>query len=419
MRSVRAYRYRWLILLALILLVFAVEIQWMALSPIGRVANRFYDASWQRGRYSIVDLMSIIYMGGFIVFAIPASFLIHKAGITISLRISSILVVLGSAMKVLEVQSPTFLLVSQAVLSMAQAIILSMATVTVARWFPIRERGMAVGLVSACQYIAIAFNVVFSPYLMRDGSFPRLVAIYSMISSGFAVVGALLIRENPPTPSSLVEPADESYLKAFLTIGRIGTVRGMITVFAISWGVIMAMLVKIDFIAAELNLGSTARFGLVMILSGAVGAFILPAVSDAVRKRKVLFAGCLGLSLPGMLLLYFSRNAAMSYVGAVIFGFFAFSAIPIGLQYAAEMGYPNPEEIVQSHMVFFSQGVGALILVFTMSETILEFRHMISFFLALMLGCFLGSTFFDESKVIITEDERLDKEINREIVQNE
>ncbi|MCK9302096.1 MAG: MFS transporter [Bacteroidales bacterium] len=391
----------------------------MALSPIGRITSKFYGSPWNQSRYSIVDLMSIIYMGGFIVFAIPASFLIHKTGITYSLRIASLLVIVGSLMKIIKVRSPSFLLVSQAIMSFSQAIILSMATVTVARWFPIRERGMAVGIVSACQYIALAFDMVFSPFLMSGGSFPRLIAIYSAISSGFAIIGALLIKENPPTPSSLIEPADESYLKASLTIGRINSLRGMITVFSVTWGVLMVMLVKIDFIAAELNLGSTAWFALALILSGAIGAFILPAISDAIKKRKVLFVGCLGLSLPGMLLLFFSKNRGMSYAGAVIFGFFAFSAIPIGLQYAAELGFPNPEEIVQSHMVFFSQGLGALILLLTMSGSIWEFRHLLSFFIALLLGCFIGSTFLDESKMIITEDERLDKEINREIVQNE
>lgn len=83
--------------------------------------------------------MSIIYMGGFIVFAIPASFLIHKTGITYSLRIASLLVIVGSLMKIIKVRSPSFLLVSQAIMSFSQAIILSMATVTVARWFPIRN----------------------------------------------------------------------------------------------------------------------------------------------------------------------------------------------------------------------------------------------------------------------------------------
>lgn len=419
MKSVRAYRYRWLILLALVLLVFAVEIQWMAFSPIGRIANKFYEAAWTSNEYSVVDLMSFIYMGGFVLFAIPASLLINKTGICRSLRFASLLVILGSVAKVFQVDSPVFMLLCQVVMACAQAIILCLETVTVARWFPIRERGMAVGIISACQYIALAFVMVFSPYLIRNGSFPRLVSVYGGISFLFAIIGALIIKENPPTPSSMIEPADESYVKALFTIGKIKSLRGLITVFAVSWGVLMAMLVKIDFIASELELDSTAWFGLTLMISGAIGAIVVPALSDTFKKRKVFFVGCFGLCLPGLLLVCFSTSGAMSFAGAAIFGFFAFSAIPIGLQYAAELGFPLHEEIVQSHMVFFSQGLGALILLFTMSDTILELRHLISFFIALLLACFAGSTFIGESTMIVTEEERLGKEINKEIVQTE
>ncbi len=70
-------------------------------------------------------------------------------------------------------------------------------------------------------------------------------------------------------------------------------------------------------------------------------------------------------------------------------------------------------------MTLYSQAVGIFVMLVSMEGTVMEQRYNMAFFAGLLLACFFGCTFLDESPVIITEDERLDQEINKEIVQTE
>lgn len=416
-----AYRYRWVVLASMVVLLFSVEIQWMTLSPIGRSANAYFSTAWNPPTVSFVDLLSFIYMAGFVVFALPSSFIIKKGGVVRSVYIAAFIICVASVLKAALPHSPSMIIAAQILFSFSQAIVLNMETATVATWFPIRERGMAMGILSSFLFIALSFNMVFSPYLMSDSamrSIPRIFLIYGGISFAGAIISAVFIREQPPTPSSFVEPASTTYLKAFSRVEKQNSLKGIILIFSISWGVLMAMLVKIDLIASQMKVSSTAFFGLTMLLSGAVGAVVIPALSDHFRKRKFFYVLCGGCSLPGLVMMMFANNETLAYAGAGVFGFFAFCTIPIGEQYAAELGHEIPEEIVQVWMSLFSQAVGALIILITMFSAV-YLDNLIIFFIGLLVASFIGMTFLSESKVIVTEEERLDKEINREIVQDE
>lgn len=418
MRHVYAYRYRWVVLLSLVLLTIAVEIPWMNLAPLGRTVNAFYRDVWHFP-WRFVDMMIIVYMAVFVLFATPAAWLISKCGVTISVSCAGLLIAGGSVLRVSCYQYPLLMIVGQVLYATAQVIALNLGVTTVARWFPIRERGMAMGIISSMQYIALGADMVLPGLITYDFLFNLFLG--SFLCTVFGMVAAVLMREKPPTPSSLVEPAEEvaPFAGRKTAITKTRSLRGVMLIFAIGWGVLMAMLARIDFLADQLHMPSTSKFALALMLSGVVGAVVLPALSDYTRKRKLWYAACQSMALPGLLLMIWGESRMQVYFGAGIFGFFAFSAIPIGLQYGAELGYKYPEIKIQARMTLFSQVVGIFIMLVSMEGTVLEQRYNFSFFIGLLLACFFGSTFLDESPMIITEDERLDQEINKEIVQTE
>ena len=84
-------------------------------------------------------------------------------------------------------------------------------------------------------------------------------------------------------------------------------------------------------------------FGGLLLLGGIIGAFILPALSDKVRKRvPFLLLGMLG-SIPGLIGLTFGQVYWVMILSSFAYGFFMISIAPIGYQYAAELTYPVPE----------------------------------------------------------------------------
>lgn len=416
MNHVVAYRYRWVVLLTLILLTVCVESQWLVLAPVSRAASAYYADVWPY-RFPLGDLMSVIYMGVFVLFAWPVALMISKVGIVRSLRRSVVLIIIGSIAKASYPHSATAALVGQLFFAFAHVIVLDMQTVTVARWFPIRERGMAMGLLSSARYITLAAVLIFTPYFV-SWSFPRMLQIYGAFSVITAFVSAFLIRENPPSPSSLVEPAKNiAFDPLHPKTGK--SLAGITLIFSVFWGVLMSVLIKIDGVAAEMHVQNVSYLALTLTLCGAGGAIILPVISDATRKRKLWFVLSLGFSLLGILVIALSPDEKTTYIGTGIFGFFSFSAIPIGLQYAVEIGYPAQEEKIQARMMLFAQAVCALIVLATELPVIISISYSLGFFIALVVACFAGSLFLSESPMIVTEDERLGKEIDREIVQNE
>jgi MFS family permease len=160
---------------------------------------------------------------------------------------------------------PTFSLVllGQFILAIGQALVLTSITEIVSRWFPIRERGMAVGITSASQYLSLAVVMILSPILVvtkaNDPSwgsgFEELMRFYAILSSTLALVAAILIRENPPSPSSALPTNNKVHYKSsFRAINAIPSLRGLMIIFAIGWGVLMTLFIKIDEISECLAL---------------------------------------------------------------------------------------------------------------------------------------------------------------------
>jgi len=104
--------------------------------------------------------------------------------------------------------------------------------------------------------------------------------------------------------------------------------------------------------------------GALMIAGGLVGAVLLPALSDKQGKRQpYLMLAFLG-AIPGLIGLTFASSGLLLYGSAVILGFFLVSAMPIGMQYAAEITYPTPEGTSNGLVQLFGQG--AVVFVYIM-----------------------------------------------------
>ncbi|MDT4762721.1 MFS transporter [Sphaerochaeta sp. PS] len=434
MKSVKAYRYRWLILIGLMALLLAVGMQWMNLSPVGRVVNIYYQGQVSSIFSNPVEFLSLAYLLIFVVGSIPASYVIHRLGITVSIRIAAGMIVFGALGKWIYLSNFSIVLFCQLILALAQALVLNSITEIVSRWFPIRERGMAVGMASAAQYFSLGIVMFLSPLMVvtkanapnYGSGIEAMMGMYAALCSVFAIAAAFLIRENPPSPSSILQREPSvSFLNSFKAMNKIPSLRGLMIIFSVGWGVLITLLVKIDTISEILGFpDSDGRLGIVLLVGGMIGAIVLPSLSDRWRKRKAFFVFCNLCSIPGVLLLVFSQdlgsllwgNQVFALLGAFIIGFCLLSSIPIGSQYAAELGHGISEEIIQALLLLFSQASGALILIITLVSRGQYAGQLLSGLAALLFAAMMGSTFLKESEVIVTEEERLNQVIEKEIV---
>ena len=101
-----------------------------------------------------------------------------------------------------------------------------------------------------------------------------------------------------------------------------------------------------------------------MIVGGLLGAVIIPAISDKQGKRQRFLYIALAGAIPGLLGLTFAPTLFLLLLSAFVLGFFLVSALPVAMQYAAEITAPTPEGTSNGLIQLFGQG--AVVFVYIM-----------------------------------------------------
>jgi sugar phosphate permease len=92
-----------------------------------------------------------------------------------------------------------------------------------------------------------------------------------------------------------------------------------------------------------------------MIVGGVVGAVVIPALSDKQRKRQLyLYVAFIG-AIPGLIGLTFATTSVILFASAFVLGFFLTSAMPVIMQYTAEVTHPTPEGTSNGLIQLFGQ----------------------------------------------------------------
>ncbi len=433
MRSVRVYKYRWVVLLALMLVSIASQVQWLALAPVSRAAAAFYRDQLPPDSLVNPDLLTLIHLVVFVFFSIPASYLIDKFDLKISLRLGTLCIAVFSLAKGLGAEIFLVVVIAQIGLAIAHPLILNSVTAVSARWFPLRERGFATGLVSLGQYFGIFLIMVISPRFVSNspsstqyGSGTASLLFWYGIATAFvAIVAFFLFKEKPLTPASIepYEPVD--FIQSFKILVHKKHMRGFIIIFSLLWGMFFVFISKIDGIAAFIGVeNSNGILGVILLIGGMIGSVVIPALSDYFRKRKLFFLiSSLGVFFCFLIFavtpsLNYLRalSAPISMVFAGLLGFFFMSVIPLGFQYAAELSYPVQEASSQGVLLLNGHLMGVLILLFMNIGGGKHLESVLIASVALLFAATLGVMFINESPIIITEDERLREAVDKEIV---
>ncbi|MEA5030608.1 MAG: MFS transporter [Sphaerochaeta sp.] len=433
MKSVRVYPYRWIVLAALMAVIMASEMQWLALAPISRAAGAFYSSQIPADSLIGPDLLTLIHLVVFVFFSLPASYIIDKVGLKWTLRSSAILLAVFSIVKGLGAASFWTVVVSQIGLSVAHALILNNVTLVTARWFPLRERGFATGLVSFAQYLGLLLIMILSPQLVVTNphmagygeGIPSLLFWLGLATATGAFAVLFFFKEKPPTPSSMEPFENESFFTSFKLLLHKKHMGGFITIFGLVWGLFNVFIAKIDSITAFIGVqNSNGIVGLILLGAGMLGSVVVPLLSDYLRKRKLFFFICMAGILVGVLVFasiplldeFILSPVMAGFIAAGILGFFFQSAIPLGYQYASELSFPVQEASSQGVLLLNGHFIGIIILIFMNLEGGRFLEPVLIISVALLFAAVLAVLFIKESPIIVTEDERLREAVDKESV---
>jgi cyanate permease len=252
-------------------------------------------------------------------------------------------------------------------IAIAQPFLLNAWTTVPAKWFPVEGRATAVGMITLANLVGTALGMVLTPILIESMSLSSVQLIYGGITAFSSILFLLLAREKPPTPPCA--PGMET--RALMLDGLKHALQVkpfwlyLIASF-IGLGIFNGLTTWIEAIIRPRGFTPTdaGTLGALMIAGGLVGAVVLPALSDKQHKRQrylmIAFVG----AIPGLLGLTFATSGTLLFTSAVLMGFFLVSAMPIGMQYAAEITYPTPEGTSNGLIQLFGQG--AVVFVYIM-----------------------------------------------------
>ncbi len=388
--KIRVYPYRWTILLLYFLITVIIEIQWLTFASVSTVAQEFYGTSALR-----IDFLSMIFMIVFIVMSIPASYVLDTWGLKKGLVIGAILTGIFGVIKSIGANNLLIVTLAQTGLAIAQPFILNAVTKVGAKWFPVQERATVAGLGSLAQYVGIIIALALTPLLISEVSevgfgISKMLWVYGIASVLGAILVLIFMKEEPPTP-----PSEEEFTARISPIAGIRDIfskqdmKLLLLLFFIGLGIFNAVSTCIDQICKDLTVEETGLVGGVMLIGGVLGALILPALSDKMRKRKPFIVLCMILMLPGLIGLTVFSNFIPMMISAFVFGFFIMSAGPIGFQYGAEKSYPAPESTSQGIILLMGQ-VSGILFVFGLNKTGV-FIAMLSFVILTVFNVFVST----------------------------
>ncbi|MBN1231323.1 MAG: MFS transporter [Anaerolineales bacterium] len=358
----KLYGYRWVVLGVFMFINLTIQILWITYSPITGLAAAYYGVTDLK-----IGLLAMSFMIAFIPLSIPVSWLIDTYGFRLTVSIGAALMAIFGLMRGLVGTDYTLVLVSTIGIAIAQPFLLNAWTTVPAKWFPVESRATAVGLVTLANLIGTALGMVLTPIMIETMTIDKVQLIFGGITAVSFVLFILLARETPPTPPC--SPGQQTRALMLDGLKHAFTIKSfwlyLITAF-IGLGIFNGLTTWIEAIIRPRGFtpNDAGTLGALMIAGGLVGAVVLPALSDKQQKRqRFLLIAFIG-AIPGLVGLTFATSEILLYVSAVILGFFLVSAMPIGMQYAAEITHPTPEGTSNGLIQLFGQG--AVVFVYIM-----------------------------------------------------
>lgn len=353
--KIKVYGYRWLVLLAFVLISIMTQVLWITFAPITSVAAGFYHTS-----DLMIGLLSMSFMIVYIFMFLPSAWVIDTRGFKTAVGIGAVLSAVFGLTRGIFASNFTLVFISQVGIAAGQPFVLGSITKVAARWFPAKERATASGLGTLALYLGPLAAMLLSPFLVLRIGLPRMLIVYGIATAAAAAVFLAVAREHPPTPAGRDE-------RVLMFHGLKSMIRNrdfifLLVMFFVGLGMFNSVSTWIEDIIRPrgFSISQAGMLGGLMLVGGIVGAIIVPLFSDKIRRRKPFLVLALVGLLPGLIGIALATSYGLLLLSGFFFGFFLLSAGPIGFQYAAEITHPAPEGTSNSLLLVMGQVSGII-----------------------------------------------------------
>jgi len=355
----RVYASRWWVLVVFMYLVALSQLYWLNFAAVETFIESYLkippsDAMW----------LTLVFPATMIIFTMPVGIVIDKIGFKWGVGIGALFTGVGALMRVIDPSSFLLLVIGQTVISLGQPFILNGTTKLATVWFAPKEEGTAIGMASLAQFIGMMVALGLTPAIVESSGFTTMLWIFGIAG----ILGTLFmafVPKQPKTPARAVDQ-DQSAV-SWRSIGTILKDRNFMLLGFIAFagiGAFNGLALWVEKILHEMHgiaMVDAGAISGVMIISATIGCFVIPLISDKIRKRRI-FIFIATLVAPACLtFMIFASDYTANLINGILIGFLWLSALPIILTMSADITGPKYAGI-SAGWLFFLGNIAALVL---------------------------------------------------------
>ena len=380
----KIYPYRWVVLAVFMLINVMVQVLWICYAPIASSAAVAYGVKRED-----VDMLADLFMLIYLPVAIPAAWAIDSFGFKKGVGFGAILIGTFGLLRGLFPNNYTVALIGTVGISIGQPFLLNAFTKLAAVWFPNKHRATVTGVIFLSMFLGIGIGEALSPWLLNNYHFGGMQMIYGVATALACLLFLMFARSKPPTPPG--PPKNEVralVLDGFKSMLKQREVYLLSLALFIGSGIVNAVFTLIDGLGKEH--GITAEQGvtltIVLLVAGIIGSIVLPAVSDEIRRRKLIITLGIFGAVPATLCLALGHGFGFELVCFFVLGFCITGVTPVAYQYGAEITHPAPEGASNGIFALVVQASGLLIVLMDALKSVFHDSYIPSLIgLAIML----------------------------------
>lgn len=361
--QVRLYGYRWVVLAAFMAVNLTIQTLWISYAPISSLATDYYGVS-----EAAIGALAMSFMIAYLPVSFIASHVINTRGLRVAAGFGALLAGVSGVARGLA--GPHYLLALLLTLgaAVAQPFLLNAWTTLSSQWFPRTQRATAVSLITLANLVGAGVGLAVTPTLVKSMSISAVQLTYGAAALAAGLAFVLVARDRPPTPPD--PDAETTHDVALVGVRHALGVRPFVIFLVIAFvtmGVFNGLSTWVEEIVRPRGFSSVdaGNVGAFLLLGGVVGAMVISTLSDWTRRRIPFLAIALVGAAPALLWLTFASTLLGLFGAAFVLGFFMTSALPVGMQYSAEVAYPTPEGT--SNGLIQLAGQTSVVVVFLMS----------------------------------------------------
>ena len=363
-----AASYRWVVLAAFMAVNLTIEVLWISYAPITRAARDYYGVS-----DVAIGALAMSFMVVYLPMSFPASSAITRRGLRAAVGFGALLAGVSGIARGLAGPHYVPVLVATLGAAVAQPFLLNAWTTMSSHWFPRAQRATAVSLVTLANLVGAGVGFALTPQLEKSMSVGRIQLWYGVAALVSGLFFVLVARDRPAVPP---EPDEEAARDTAELVGvrhamRVRPFLVFLAMAFVGMGIFNGISTWVDEIVRPRGFSSTdaGNLGALLLLGGVIGSVVLSALSDRLRRRIPFLVLAFAASAPALLWLALAGSQVGLFVSAFVLGFFLTSAMPIGMQYSAEITFPTPEGTTNGLIQMAGQASVLFVLLMELTRT--------------------------------------------------